>query len=178
MKTVAVLALAALMGGATAYAQQAGEAHEKAEAADAAKGSPVLAGALKGVTVTLTAAMQVSESQGQPISAKFELEDGKLQLSVYTMKQNSFFEVIVDHKTGKIAKTEPITEGDDLTAARRQASAMAKTKRTLREIVAKVEKANPGYRVVSVVPEMEGPVSKADVGLLRGVETKQVEEPL
>jgi hypothetical protein len=55
------------------------------------------------------------KAQGTAISAKFELDDQKqLQLSVYTMKGNAFSEVVVDHKTGKIAKTEPITEGEDL----------------------------------------------------------------
>lgn len=38
-----------------------------------------------------------SESEGQPISGKFEVEDGKLQLAVYTAKDGKFFEVIVDH---------------------------------------------------------------------------------
>jgi hypothetical protein len=30
------------------------------------------------------------------------------------MKGNAFSEVVVDQKTGKIVKTEPITEGEDL----------------------------------------------------------------
>ena len=46
--------------------------------------------------------------EGKPISAKYEVEDGKLQLSVYTMKGDGFSEVIVDHGTGKVAKAEPI----------------------------------------------------------------------
>src|SRR5262244_101912 len=48
--------------------------------------------------------------EGTPISAKYELDEGKLQLSVYTKKADSFAEVIVDHKTGKVAKTEAITQ--------------------------------------------------------------------
>jgi hypothetical protein len=56
--------------------------------------------------------VQSAEAQGTAISAKFELDDQKqLQLSVYTMKGNAFSEVVVDQKTGKIVKTEPITEG-------------------------------------------------------------------
>src|SRR4030095_9461125 len=73
-----------------------------------------LAKALKGVKTSLEKGLAASESQGKPISGKFEVEDGKLQLSVYTMKGDKFSEVIVDHKTGKVAKTEAITGGDDL----------------------------------------------------------------
>lgn len=47
------------------------------------------------------------------------------------MKGNGFSEVIVDHKTGKVAKAEPITGGEDLTAAKAQSEAMAKAKRSL-----------------------------------------------
>ena len=81
---------------------------------------------------SLEKGLSASETQGKPISGKFEVEDGKLQLSVYTMKGDKFSEVIVDHKTGKVAKTEAITGGDDLTAAKAQSEAMAKTKLSLR----------------------------------------------
>ena len=77
-----------------------------------------LAEALETVKVSLDDGLRASEAQGTPISGKSEIEDGKLQLSVYTMKGDKFFEVIVDHKTGKVAETEPITGGDDLTAAK------------------------------------------------------------
>src|SRR5258707_3198648 len=72
------------------------------------------------VKVSLEKGLSTSEAEGKPISAKFEIEDGKLQLSVYTAKDGKFYEVIVDHQTGKVAKTEPITSGDDLTAAKAQ----------------------------------------------------------
>ena len=45
-----------------------------------------LAKALKDTKVSLEKGLSASESQGKPISGKFEVEDGKLQLSVYTMK--------------------------------------------------------------------------------------------
>ena len=48
------------------------------------------------------------------------------------LKGDKFSEVIVDHKTGKTAKTEAITSGEDLTAAKAQSSAMAKAKVSLR----------------------------------------------
>ena len=65
-----------------------------------------LAAAMKDATATLQGGLKASEAQGTPISAKFELEDGKLQLSVYTMKGNDFVEVVADPNTGAIAKSE------------------------------------------------------------------------
>jgi hypothetical protein len=53
-----------------------------------------LATALKDVTATLQSGLKASERKGKPISAKFELEDENLQLSVYTMKGDIFMEVV------------------------------------------------------------------------------------
>jgi hypothetical protein len=39
-------------------------------------------------------------------------------------KGTDYSEVVVDHNTGKVAKSEAITTGDDLTAAKAQAEAM------------------------------------------------------
>src|SRR2546423_999930 len=90
-----------------------------------------LAKALKDAKVPLERGLTASAKEGKPISAKYEVEDGKLQLSIYTMKGDKFSEVIVDHKTGKVSKTEPITQGDDLTHAKAQSEAMAKANRSL-----------------------------------------------
>jgi len=162
---------------ATATAQER-EAHEKSEEGETAKATPALATALKEAKVSLASGLKAAEQEGRPISGKFELEDGKLQLSVYTMKGDKFSEVIVDHKTGKVAKSEPITGGEDFTAAGKQAQAMGKTKSSLRDVIAKAEKANPGYHAVSVVPEVENGKPQADVTLLKGTTSKSVDEPL
>ncbi|HEU0049206.1 MAG TPA: hypothetical protein VFQ43_16570, partial [Nitrososphaera sp.] len=91
--TVFALAVTFLfLGGHTTWAQK----YDDKEHAELAK-------ALKGVKTSLEKGLSASESQGKPISGKFEVEDGKLQLSVYTMKGEKFSEVIVDHKTGKTA---------------------------------------------------------------------------
>jgi hypothetical protein len=55
-----------------------------------------LANVMSKAKVSLRQGLTTSEREGQPISGKFEVEDGKLQLSVYTEKQGKFFEVIVD----------------------------------------------------------------------------------
>src|SRR5260221_172799 len=84
--TIVVAAILSLVG-LTAWAE--GEMNPAA-----------LAKALPQATVTLDQALKASERQGQPISAKYEIEDGALQLSVYTIKDTAFSEVIVDHKAG------------------------------------------------------------------------------
>src|SRR6266498_964461 len=143
-----------LMGAHMIWAQPKGNDKEHAE----------LAKALKGVKTSLEKGLSVSESQGKPISAKFEVEDGKLQLSVYTMKGDKFSEVIVDHKTGKMAKAEPITGGDDLTAAKAQRETMAKAKRSLATAASEAVK-EKGSRAVSVMPSLKDGHPVAEVEL-------------
>ena len=157
-----------LLGSHTIWAQQKGNDKEHAE----------LAKALKGVKTSLEKGLAASESQGKPISGKFELEDGKLQLSVYTMKGDKFSEVIVDHKTGKVAKTEAITSGDDLTASKAQSGAMAKAKSSLRAATEKAVKANKGFRAVSVTPSLKDGHPVAQVTLVKGEEFKTDSEKL
>jgi hypothetical protein len=135
----------------------------------------------KGMTeakISLQHGLTASAKEGKPISAKYEMDEGKLQLSVYTMKGDTFSEVIVDHKTGRVAKAEPITHGDDLTAAKAQSAAMAKAKRSLDAAASEAVKANKGYRVVSVMPAMKDGHPVVDVTLIKGSERKTVPEKL
>src|SRR6266403_4372423 len=172
MRRTSIFALAVtlswLLGAHTIWAQQKANDKEHAE----------LAKALKGVKTSLEKGLSASESQGKPISGKFEVEDGKLQLSVYTMKGDKFSEIIVDHKTGKVSKTEPITQGDDLTHAKAQSEAMAKAKRSLDAAATEAVKENKGYRVVSVMPALKDGHPVADVSLVKGTEWKTVSEKL
>ena len=137
-----------------------------------------LAGKLKEAKVSLEKGIAAAKAAGTPISAKYEVEDGKLQLSVYTAKGDAFSEVVVDHKTGKVAKTEPITSGDDLTAAKAQNEAMSKAKTSLQEAVSKAVKANKGYKAVSATPSVKDGHSVADVTLMKGAASKTESEQL
>src|SRR3989442_14629350 len=137
-----------------------------------------LAKALKDAKIPLQRGLAASAKEGKPISAKYEVEDGKLQLSVYTMKGDKFSEVIVDHKTGKVAKTEAITGGEDLTAAKAQSGAMAKAKLSLQAATEKAVKANKGYRAVSVIPTLKEGHPVADVTLFKGNKFKTVSDKL
>src|SRR6266571_860486 len=137
-----------------------------------------LAKALKDAKISLQRGLTASAKEGKPISAKYEVEHDKLQLSVYTMKGDKFSEVIVDHKTGKVTKVEPITSGDDFTAAKAQSEAMAKAKRSLDAAASEAVKENKGYRVVSVMPALKDGHAVADVTLLKGADWKTVSEKL
>jgi hypothetical protein len=137
-----------------------------------------LAKALKDAKLPLERGLSASTKEGKPISAKYEVEDGKLQLSVYTMKGDKFSEVIVDHKTGNVAKAEPITQGDDLTHAKAQSEAMAKAKRSLQAAASDAVKQNKGFRVVSVMPSVKDDHPVAEVTLVKGEEWKKVSEKL
>jgi uncharacterized membrane protein YkoI len=147
-------------------------------AADDAKEQAELATALKTTTVTLQSGLRASASHGKPISAKFEVEDGKLQLSIYTMKDNGFSEVVVDPKTGKVAKSEAITDKGDLDHAAAQKTAMDQTKMTLLAATDKAHKANAGYRVVSAMPDMKDGKPVVEIALSRGTSFKTVTEKL
>ena len=62
---------------------------------DKAKEHAELEKALKDAKIPLERGLTASAKEGKPISAKYEVEDGKLQPSVYTMKGGNFSEVIV-----------------------------------------------------------------------------------
>jgi hypothetical protein len=108
-RNAAILAGAAIVG--VLLLASSGRAEEKESSAVDWK-------ALQAARASLAKGLAAAEGQGKPISAKFEMEDGKLQLSVYTARQGKFWEVVVDHTTSRISKTEEIKEGDDLSAAK------------------------------------------------------------
>jgi hypothetical protein len=141
-----------------------------------------LANALSGVKVSLQQGLTASEREGQPISGKFEVDNGKLQLSVYTAKEGNFFEVIVDHVTGGISKVEPITEGEDLAHARAQKAAMDRAKIKLADAAIKAKGQAKGEAtdvlVVSTVPDLKDDHPVVAVVLLQGKKFSTASEPL
>jgi hypothetical protein len=134
--------------------------------------------ALQGAKITLEKGLDAAQQKGKPISAKFEVEDGKLQLSTYTAKGGKFSEVVVDHTSGKIAKSEVIKEGDDYKDATEQVQAMTKAKKSLRAAVAKAVAANPGYRAISAIPSLKEGKPVATIVLQNAGGTKNTVEKL
>jgi hypothetical protein len=153
------------------------------QAADEGADAAALAKALGQASVTLQQGLKASEREGNPISGKYELENGALQLSVYTMKGDQFVEVIVDHKSGAIKKAEPITDADDLKAAKEQSQVMARAKVPLNEAVeAAVKEASccyrGNYRAVSAMPALKADQPVVDITLMAGTEVKKATQKL
>jgi uncharacterized membrane protein YkoI len=142
------------------------------------EGQEALAKKLGDARINLQQGLAASEQQGQPISTKFEVDEGKLQLSVYTAKDGKFFEVLVNYSTGKVLKIEPITEGDDLAAATSQSAAMTKATTTLKEAVEKAVPASANVRAVSAVPSLKDGHPVASIVLRDGEQFKTVQQPL
>lgn len=157
---------ALLLAGTSAVAQEPGQ------------DQGALAKALAANHISLSAGLASAGARGRPISAKYELEDGKLQLSVYTEKGGDFSEVIVDHHSGKVAKAEKISEGDDLKDAKAQSEAMAKARRSLAAALRKALAANKGYSAVSATATLKDGKPAAEITLYKGSEFKTVTEPL
>jgi len=139
--------------------------------------------ALQGAWLPLESGLVVSASEGTPLSAKYEIDDGAFQLSVYTSKAGSssgegFMEVIVDYSAGVVVRVEALSDGGDLAAAQAQKTAMDRARRSLAEVTAEAVKANAGYRAVSSMPSLDNGRPVAEVTLVRGDDWKVVIERL
>jgi hypothetical protein len=137
-----------------------------------------LADALRDTKFTLQDGLKASEREGQPISAQFEIDDGKLQLSVYTTKGDDFSEVVADPASGTIVKAEKISDTDDLNDAAEQKAAMAKATVSLLAAADVAAKENAGSRIVGIFPELKDGHAVAEVTLLQGTTPKKVTEKL
>jgi len=168
MKTNAILACLAILAMASASSAVADDASDKA----------AVAKQIGSAKITLQQGLAAAEAQGQAISGKFEVDEGKFQLSVYTSKGSALQEVVVDYTTGKIAKAEPLSEADDVAAGKKQLAIMAKASTTLKDAVDKAEKQTPGFRAVSVEPKSKTGHAVAVVSLVKGAQFKTVSEPL
>ena len=137
-----------------------------------------MAAALKDIHFTLQDALKVSEKEGQPVSAQFEMDDGKLQVSIYASKGEDFVEVIADPKTGAVIRSEKITDDDELSDAADQKAAMAKATISLIAAADAAVKDNAGFRAVAIFPDLRDDHPVAEVTLLQGTTAKKVTEKL
>lgn len=142
------------------------------------KNTPALAAAMKDARATLEQGLGTAGQTGRPISAKFEVEDGKLQLSIYVDASDGFKEVLIDPLSGASASAEKITDADDLKDANEQSAAMAKAKATLSAAVQHAVAANSGARVISAYPGLQNGQAIAAITLLRGDNFSKVSEKL
>jgi hypothetical protein len=129
---------------------------------------PVILGiALSDAPMTLQKGLAASEAHGNPISAKFEVADKGVQLSVYTAAATGFFGTALNAETGAVISAEPITDADDLMHAKAQKAAMEKATVSLQAAAEKATKENPEAKVVGLIPEIRGGQPVATVKLLR-----------
>jgi DNA-binding beta-propeller fold protein YncE len=117
--------------------------------------------------MTLPRGLAASQVHGRPVSAKFEMPDGDLWLSVYIAAADGFVEMALDPKTGTVISAEPITDADDLTHANAQKAAMEKATVLLQAAAEKAVDKNPYSQAISVVPERRNGRPVAAVKLLR-----------
>jgi hypothetical protein len=131
----------------------------------AEEGDAALATAVEKSPTTLVQGLKASEKSGRPISAKFEIDQGKLQLSIYTMTGDGYQEVVVTPADGSVGATKKITDADDLKAANAQKAAMEKATVSLTDATEKAVRQNMGSHAVSVFPELKSSQPVATVTL-------------
>jgi hypothetical protein len=169
-----------MTAGATAigFAALVGLARNNAFSADEDDSQEALIKVIDAAKITLQQGLAASEQQGQPISAKFEVDEGKLQLSVYTVKEDKFSEVLIDYVTGKVAKVEPIQGGDDLAGAHEQSAAMTNARVSLKSAVDKTMSESGNVRAVSVVASLKDGHPVASIDVLNYNQFKAIQQPL
>jgi len=133
-----------------------------------------LARELRGAWLPLESGITLSRSEGRPISAKYEIDGGTFQLSVYTIDGDHASEVIVDYSVGTIAKVETLRDSEDLAAAENQKQAMASATRSLDVATADAVQTNPGYRAVSAMPRLQDGRPIAEITLVNGTDWRVV----
>lgn len=126
----------------------------------------------------LQQAVTASEQEGQPISARFDIDADKLKLSVCTARDQSFFEVVIDQTTGKVTEVKPVTEDSDLIADKLASAAMAKAKISLKEAIDRALSTAPGFRAVSATPGLEAGHAAAWILLVNDEEFKTVKQAM
>src|SRR5262245_29198021 len=110
-RTASIVTMMLVMSAMPAFAQTS-----------ATEGQYTLAQALRSAWLPLESGLVISAREGTPLSAKYEIDGGTFQLSVYVMKPGAFAEVIVDHDAGTGAKVDEITDGGDRVPAQTQRS--------------------------------------------------------
>jgi hypothetical protein len=172
MRCLALWLLALLSIGLLAGPELRGQEAADREAAALAEG-------VQGTKASLIRGLSASARHGEPVAVAFTLQDGKLQLSVCTVRRETFWHVTLDPTTWKVVAVEPITSGDALAAAHARRAALARGKWSLHTVAVNILKAHRGFSLVSIMPSlkaMERPV--AEVTLVKGDQWNTVVEVL
>ena len=133
---------------------------------------------LPQASVSLDQALKTSEREGSPISAEYDVEDGDLQISVYTKQDEQFSEIIIDPRSGSIKSAKPLSDPKEINEAQAQSAALSKAKLPLMAALGAAVEANSGYRAVSVIPILGDDEPVAAITLIKGGDIRQVTEKL
>ena len=154
--------------------------------ADESKDTQALVAALAKSKLTLSEGLrQATKSPAVPISAKFELEDGKLSLSVYTAgkglavepEKNVLQELSGSPEDKWEPKVEVFKDVPHVARSSEQLTLMAIGKSSLTDIIARVEKAQQGT-VFSVTPAIRNHKPVAEVLVAEKGKVKKLFQPL
>lgn len=155
--------------------------------AEDAKDTQALLDALGKTKLSLIQGVrQAAKVGGVPISAKFEMEDGKLSLSVYTAEkglnvsaeQNVLEELSGSPEDGKWApKTEVFKDVPHVARSSEQLTLMALGKSSLANLIARAQKTQPGT-VFSVTPVVRNHKPMAEILVADKGKVKKLLQPL
>jgi len=155
--------------------------------ADESKDTQASVAALGKSKLTLSEGMrQATKSPAVPISAKFELEDGKLSLSVYTAEKGLAVEPeknVLQELSGSPEqdkwepKVEVFKDVPHVARSSEQLTLMALGKSSLTDIIARVEKTQQG-KVFSVTPTIRNHKPVAEVLVAEKGKVKKLFQPL
>lgn len=132
---------------------------------------------LPQAAISLQQALKTSESEGHPISAEFDVEDGELRIGVHKPGR-AVDEVTIDPKSGSIKGAKPLSDAKEINDAQAQSAALGKSKLPLSAVLNAAVDANFDYRAVSIIPMLGDNEAVARITLLKGDDIKQVTEKL
>ena len=137
-----------------------------------------LAVALEHVKSTLEDGLRAGQRIGKPISAKFALEHGTIQLSIWVTGEVGFAEFIVYPAIRTFSSNFDFRDPDKLEVARERKLVMDKATVSLLTATADAVKANHGFRAISAYPMLLDGNPIAVVTLLDANTSKSVTEKL
>ncbi len=122
--------------------------------------------ALEDAGVTLERGLSVGGERGHPVSARFDIADGELQLVVWIATIDGFLQVLVDPNTAAIVWAGPINASDDLADAMAQKAATDKAGISLTLAIQQALRDNRNARAVEITPELKDGHAFAVITLL------------
>ena len=135
-------------------------------AADVDQGRAAFAAAFKNVKGTLEGGLKAAERVGRPVSARFVLEDGILQLSLWIVKDGGISEFNLYPAIRAINEVVDITDPDKIKAATTQKLAIDSATISLFAATESAVNANQGFPAISVLPMLSEGRLVAGVTLL------------